>query len=130
MPPVRLSVLSVQLMRPVDEAVVMVRSRSTVRFRNGAPGHRQFSNESNGVVERAPETLLGSHCTQSTQCKSPAAAREGSRRRADREQSGHRPGEVTLGGSSSRRAVPASMSRIKIHGLAAAAVVRLGRPWE
>jgi len=37
-PSVRFSALSVQLMRPADGAVVMVRRRSTVQFRNGAPG--------------------------------------------------------------------------------------------
>ena len=39
---VRFPVLSVLLVRSVDGAVVMVRRRSTVRFRNGAPGHGQF----------------------------------------------------------------------------------------
>jgi hypothetical protein len=45
-PSVRFPVLSVQLMRPVDEAMFMVRRRSTVRFRNGAPAQRDFSNPS------------------------------------------------------------------------------------
>jgi hypothetical protein len=34
---------SVQLLRTVRDAVVMVRRRSTVRFRNGAPGHHDLS---------------------------------------------------------------------------------------
>ena len=38
-PSVRFSVSSVLPVRAVDDAVVMVRRRSTVRFRNGAPGH-------------------------------------------------------------------------------------------
>jgi hypothetical protein len=44
---VRLSVVSVQPVRPVHGSVLMVRRRPTVRFRNGAPGHKRFSNESN-----------------------------------------------------------------------------------
>ena len=39
-PSVRFPVSSVQLARTVDGAVLMVRRRSTVRFRNGAPGQR------------------------------------------------------------------------------------------
>ena len=38
------AVSSVLLVRTVNEAVLMVRRRSTVRFRNGAPGQRKFSN--------------------------------------------------------------------------------------
>ena len=41
---VRFPVSSVLLVRSVDDAVVMARRRSTVRFRNGAPGHGKFSN--------------------------------------------------------------------------------------
>jgi hypothetical protein len=37
---VRFPVLSVLLVRPLSDAVVMVRRRSTVRFRNGAPAQR------------------------------------------------------------------------------------------
>ena len=44
----------------------MVRRRSTVRFRNGAPGHWQFSNDQTSGVERAPETLLSSHSSESS----------------------------------------------------------------
>ena len=47
---VRFPVLSMQLMRPVDEAVVMVRRRSTVRFRNGAPGQSHNSNHHSVLV--------------------------------------------------------------------------------
>ena len=41
------AVSSVLLVRTVNGAVLMVRRRSTVRFRNGAPGHEKFSNDSN-----------------------------------------------------------------------------------
>jgi hypothetical protein len=44
---VRFPVSSVQPVRSVHGSVLMVRRRSTVRFRNGAPGHGQFSNRSN-----------------------------------------------------------------------------------
>jgi hypothetical protein len=89
---VRLSVLSMQLMRPVDEAVVMVRRRSTVRFRNGAPGHGQFSNDPTSCMERALETLLSSHSSESSHgtAGTRAAGAEGGRRRAVR------PGAFTL----------------------------------
>src|SRR6516225_16053 len=45
--PVLRAVSSVLLVRTVNGAVLMVRRRSTVRFRNGAPGHEKFSNDSN-----------------------------------------------------------------------------------
>jgi hypothetical protein len=45
--PVRFPVSSVQPARTADGAVLMVRRRSTVRFRNGAPAHRRNSNETN-----------------------------------------------------------------------------------
>jgi hypothetical protein len=48
----------------------MVRRRSTVRFRNGAPGHEQFSNDSNERRGTSPGDALqlplhsdSSHCT-------------------------------------------------------------------
>jgi hypothetical protein len=45
---VRFPVSSLLLVRPLSDAVVMVRRRSTVRFRNGAPAQRINSNTSNG----------------------------------------------------------------------------------
>jgi hypothetical protein len=61
--------------------------------------------------------------------QSPAAATEGSRRRAAPGQSDRRPGEVTLGGRPAAGRYQASMGRIKIQvRLAAAGIVRLGRP--
>jgi len=65
-PSVRFSVLSVQLLRSVNGAVVMVRRRSTVRFRNGSPGHGKFSNYPTSGVERALETLLSPHSSESS----------------------------------------------------------------
>ena len=44
---VRFPVSSVQPARTAHGPVVMVRRRSTVRFRNGAPGRDSFSNDSN-----------------------------------------------------------------------------------
>jgi hypothetical protein len=44
---VRFPVSSVQPARTVHGNVLMVRRRSTVRFRNGAPGRDSFSNDSN-----------------------------------------------------------------------------------
>jgi hypothetical protein len=48
----------------------MVRRRSTVRFRNGTPGHEQFSNDSNerrgtspGDALQLPSHSESSHCT-------------------------------------------------------------------
>jgi hypothetical protein len=49
--------------RSVHGAVLMVGRRPTVRFRNGAPAHGQFSSESDECVERVRETLFGSHGT-------------------------------------------------------------------
>ena len=75
---------SLQLMRAVDGDMVMVRRTSTVRFRNGAPGYGQFSNDTTSGVERALETLLSSHSSESSHgtAVTRAAGAEGSRRRA------------------------------------------------
>jgi len=63
----------------------MVRRRSTVRFRNGAPGHGQLSNESNERRRTSPKDArqLPSHRRHPLHSKS-LAATEGSRRRAAR----------------------------------------------
>jgi hypothetical protein len=104
---------SVQLARSVDEAVVMVRRRSTIRFRNGAPGQGQFSNYSTGGVERARETLFSSHCSDSSHC----TAR--TRRQVLKAAVGGRSRDslVTVQAGAGRPAAgrfQASMSRIKI----------------
>ena len=49
---------SVQLKRSLARNVLMVRRRSTVRFRNGAPGHKQFSNDSNEWRGTSPGDAL------------------------------------------------------------------------
>ena len=71
-PSERRAVLSVQLARLPHGSVLMVRRRSTVRFRNGAPGHGQFSNYSNERRGTSPGDALqlplhseSSHCTAS-----------------------------------------------------------------
>jgi hypothetical protein len=57
-----------------------------VRFRNGAPGHGQLSNESNERRRTSPEDARRSHRTEGTHCTSKSlAAIEGSRRRAARD---------------------------------------------
>ena len=96
----------------------MVRRRSTVRFRNGAPGHGQFSNDSDERRGPSPGDALQLPLRRKLplHSESPVAVTEGSRRRAVPGQSGQCPGEVTLGRSSSGRAVQASMSGIKILG--------------
>lgn len=80
----RYPVSSVLLVRSVHDAVVMVRGRPTIRFRNGVPGHMQFSNYLTGGAERALETLLSSHRSESSHgtALARAAATEGRRRRA------------------------------------------------
>ena len=96
----------------------MVRRRSTVRFRNGAPGHGQFSNDSDERRGPSPGDALQLPLRRKLplHSESPVAVTEGSRRRAVPGQSGQCPGEVTLDRSSSGRAVQASMSGIKILG--------------
>ena len=99
---------SVQLARSVDGAVLMVRRRSTVRFRNGAPGHGQFSNDSNERRGTSPGDArqLPSHRKLRLHSQGSAAVTEGSRRRAVSGPPGHCPGEVKLGRPSSGRTVP------------------------
>jgi hypothetical protein len=65
-PSVRFPVSSMQPVRTVHGAVVMVRRRSTIRFRNGTPGRENFSNnpdDRRGTSRRdAPwRSLLLSH---------------------------------------------------------------------
>ena len=86
----------------------MVRSRSTIRFRNGAlPRSWIISNNSSERRGTNPDDAvqLPSQRMHPLHGQSPAAATEGSRRRAAPGQSGRCPGEVTLGRSSSGRAV-------------------------
>ena len=54
----RRTVLSVQLARLPHGSVLMVRRRSTVRFRNGAPGHGHFSDHSNERRGTSPGDAL------------------------------------------------------------------------
>ena len=84
-----------------------VRRRSTVRFRNGAPGHGQFSNDSNERRGTSPGDArqLPSHRKLRLHSQGSAAVTEGSRRRAVPGPPGHCPGEVKLGRSCSGRAV-------------------------
>jgi len=67
-------------------------------------------------VKRVRETLFSSHCSEGSHGTghSPAAASEGSRRRAVPDSLVTVPGELTLDRSSSGRRFQASMSRIKI----------------
>jgi len=51
-------VSSVLLPRPLARSVLMVRRRSTVRFRNGAPGDGKFSNGSNALRGPSPGDAL------------------------------------------------------------------------
>jgi hypothetical protein len=64
--PVLRAVSSMLLVRTVNEAVVMVRRRSTVRFRNGAPGRDSFSNDSHnrrGTSRERRSSALVADCT-------------------------------------------------------------------
>jgi len=77
-------------------------------------------------VERVRETLFSSHCSEGSHGTghSPAAATEGSRRRAVLDV----PGELTLDRSSSGRRFQASMSRIKIQSPPGGWWCHLARP--
>ena len=110
----------------------MVRRRSTVRFRNGAPGHRQFSNDPDEWRGLEP----GRRSLAPSAAKAPIAQRE----------SGWRLLKVAVGGAVAGPAwspsgrghagrpsrcgrFQASMSRIRSRvRFAAADVIRLGRP--
>ena len=76
--PVRFSVSSVLPVRSVHGAVVMVRRRSTVRFRNGAQAHRRFSNKS--TRRRGPSP--GDAPQLPLRREGPAGVTEGSHRRS------------------------------------------------
>ena len=106
--PALASIAAVEFRPGID----MVRRRSTVRLRNGAPGHGQFSNGSDERRGPSPGDALQlpffiSRCSEGSDCtaRARAAVAEGSRRRAVPGQSGHCPREVTPGRSPSGRAV-------------------------
>jgi hypothetical protein len=78
---VRFSVASVLSVRSVHGAVFMVRRRSTVQFRNGAPGRDSFSKAWMTSVARA-ERDARRLSWLSWHCEGPAGVTEGSRRRS------------------------------------------------
>ena len=97
----------------------------------GSPVYGLFSNNSSERRGTNPEDAvqLPSQRMHPLHSQSPAAATEGSCRRAAPGHSGHRPAEVTLADRPSAGRYQLSMGRIKIQvRLAAAGIVRLGRP--
>ena len=80
--PVRFSVSSVLPVRSVHGAVVMVRRRSTVRFRNGAQGHGQFSNDSTRWRGPSPGDAPQLPFQLPLRREGPAEVTEGSHRRS------------------------------------------------
>ena len=111
---VRFPVSSVQLVRAVHDDVVMVRRRSTVRFRNGAPGHGQFFER----LERAAWNESWRRSSATVAGKAPIAQPEPGRQLwkvaaggPSRNSRVTARGEVTLGRSSSGWAVTSDGSQ-------------------
>jgi hypothetical protein len=88
-PSVRFPVSSMQPVRTVHGAVVMVRRRSTIRFRNGTPGRENFSNnpdDRRGTSRKRRSLALIAPIA----LKGLPGASEGSRRRSFHDGTDHR----------------------------------------